>query len=67
MGNNYSYHILTAPEINIMPVPGIVSSSQHFVPVTRNSCWSSEYDKLLKFENTAGHCDRQKTNPVCDI
>ena len=40
-----------APEINIRPVPDIVSGSLHFVPVTRNSCRSSVYDILSKFEN----------------
>ena len=40
-----------APEINISPVPDIVSISRHFVPVTRNLCRSSVYDILLKFEN----------------
>ena len=39
------------PEINISPVTDIVSGSRHFVPVTRNSCRSSVYDILLKFEN----------------
>ena len=34
-----------APEINTM------SGSRQFVPVTRNSCRSSVYDILLKFEN----------------
>ena len=29
---------LAAPEINISSVPDIVSGSQHFVPVTCNSC-----------------------------
>ena len=46
-----SYSSISAPEINISPVPDIVSGSQHFVPVTRNSCRSSVYDILLKFEN----------------
>ena len=41
----------SASEINILPVPDIVSGSRHFVPVTRNSCWSSVYDVLLEFEN----------------
>ena len=41
----------TAPEINISPVQDIVSGSRHFMPVTRNSCRSSVYDILLKFEN----------------
>ena len=40
-----------APEINISPVPDIESGSRHFVPVTCNSCRSSLYDILLKFEN----------------
>ena len=40
-----------APESNISPVPDIVSGSQHIVPVSRNSCRSSVYDILLKFEN----------------
>ena len=40
-----------APEINISPVPDIVSDSQHFVPVICDSCRSSVYDILLKFEN----------------
>ena len=40
-----------APEINISPVPDIVSDSQRFVPVTCNLCRSSLYDILLKFEN----------------
>ena len=35
---------LTAPEINISPVPYSVSWSRHFVSVTRNSCRSSVYD-----------------------
>ena len=43
--------IITAPEINISPVPDIVSGSRHFVPVTRNLCRSFVYDTLLKFEN----------------
>ena len=30
----------TAPEINILPVPDIVSGSLHFVPVIRISCRS---------------------------
>ena len=42
---------LAAPEINISPMPDIVSGSRHFVPVTRNSYRSSVYDILLKFEN----------------
>ena len=42
---------LAAPEINILPVPDIVSGSRQFVPVTSNSCWSSVNDVLLKFEN----------------
>ena len=33
--------LTTAPEINVSLVPEIVSGSRHFVPVTRNSCWSS--------------------------
>ena len=37
--------------MNIWPVPDIVSGSRHFLPVTRNSCRSSVYDILLKFEN----------------
>ena len=41
----------TATEINISPVPYIVSDSRYFVPVTRNSCRSFVYDILLKFEN----------------
>ena len=40
-----------APEINISPVPDIVPGRRHFVQVTRNSCRSSVYDILLKFEN----------------
>ena len=40
-----------APEINILTVSDIMSGSRHFVPVTRNSCRSSLYDVLLKFEN----------------
>ena len=40
-----------APELNFLPVPDIVSDSRHFMPVTRNSCRSSVYDILLKFEN----------------
>ena len=43
--------ISSAPEINILPVPDIVSGSPHFVPVIHNSCRSSVYDILLKFEN----------------
>ena len=39
------------PEINISPVPDIVSASWHFVPVIPNLCRSSVYDSLLKFEN----------------
>ena len=42
---------MAAPEINIPPVPDIVSVSRHFVAVTRNSCRSFAYDVLLKFEN----------------
>ena len=45
------YYICTVPEINILPVPDIMSGSRHFVLVTRNSCRSSVYDVLLKFEN----------------
>ena len=41
----------TAPEIDISPVPDIVSDSRHFVPVTRNLYLSFVYDILLKFEN----------------
>ena len=37
-----------ASEINISPVPDIVSGSQQFVQVTRRS---SVYDILLKYEN----------------
>ena len=33
------------------PLPYTMSGSRHFVPVTRNSCWSSVYGILLKFEN----------------
>ena len=40
-----------APEMNISSVPDIVSGSQHFVPVTRNSCRSTVYGILLNFEN----------------
>ena len=40
-----------APEMNISSVPDIVFGSRHFVPVTRNTCRSSVYDMLLKFEN----------------
>ena len=40
-----------APEINISPVLDIVSGSRHFVLVTCNSCRSSLYDILVKFEN----------------
>ena len=43
--------ISAAPEINISPVPDTMSGSRHFMPVTRNSCRSSVYDILLKFEN----------------
>ena len=45
------YYIVAAPEINISPVPDIVSGSRHFVPVTRDSRRSSVFDILLKFEN----------------
>ena len=47
---NTNFAASTAPEMNISPVLDIVSGSRHFVPVTRNSCWSSVYDVLLKFE-----------------
>ena len=40
----------TAPEINISPLPDTMSGSWNFVPITRNSCRSSIYDILLKFE-----------------
>ena len=42
---------IAAPEINISQVPYILSGSKYFVPVTPNSCQSSVYDILLKFEN----------------
>ena len=42
---------MAALEINILPVPVIVSGSLHFVTVTRNSWRSSLHDILLKFEN----------------
>ena len=42
---------ITAPDINILPVPDFVSISRHFVLVPRNSCRSSVYSVLLKFEN----------------
>ena len=51
---NYSsdeIFVTPAPEISIWPVPDIVYGSRHFVPVTRNSCRSSVYDILLRFEN----------------
>ena len=32
-------------------LPDTMSGNGHFVPVTRNLCWSSVYDILLKFEN----------------
>ena len=41
------YHY-TAPEINILPVPDIVSSSRHFVPVTRSSYRSQLATIILK-------------------
>ena len=51
-GIKYNRRALRAvPEMNICPVPDIVSGSWHFVPVTCNSCRSSVYDILLKFEN----------------
>ena len=43
--------MFSAPEIYISPVPDIVSGSRQFVLVTRNSCRSSVYAILLKFEN----------------
>ena len=43
--------MILAPEIDISPVPDIVSGSRQFVPLTRNSCRSSVYDILLKYEN----------------
>ena len=46
---NWYCWLIPAPEINISPVPDIMSSSWHSVPVTRNSCRSSAYDILLKF------------------
>ena len=42
---------LSAPEINISPVPDSVSNSRRFVPLIRNSCRSSVNDILLKIEN----------------
>ena len=50
-GDEINIDAIAAPEMNILPVPDIVSGSRHFVPVTRNSCRSSVYDTLLKFEN----------------
>ena len=44
---------ITTPEIDISPMTEIMSGSRHFVPVTRNSCLSSVYDILLKYENLA--------------
>ena len=44
-------YMFSAPEIYISPVPDIVSGSRQFVLVTRNSCRSSVYAILLKFEN----------------
>ena len=49
-----------APEINISPVPDIVSGSLHFVPVTRDSCQSSVYDIVLKFENLSVNVNGRK-------
>ena len=46
-----SKNVGAAPAIHISPVPDIVSGSWHFVPVTRDSCRSSVYNILLKFEN----------------
>ena len=43
--------LIAAPEMNISLVPDTMSSGRHFVSVTRNSCWSSVYDILLKLEN----------------
>ena len=44
--------MVTVPEINIWPpVPDIVLSSRHVVPVNLNLCRSSVYDILSKFEN----------------
>ena len=45
------YYYYPAPEMNISPVPDIVSGSQNFVPVSGNSCRSSVYDVPLKFKN----------------
>ena len=46
-----SKNVGATPEINISPVPDIVSGSRHFVPVTCNLCRSTVYDILLKSKN----------------
>ena len=56
----------TAPEINICPVPDMVSGSRHFVRVTRNLCWSSVYDILLKFENESCRSHMKSCQAVTD-
>ena len=57
---------MSAPEINISPVPDIVSGSRQFVPVTRNSCRSSVYDILLTFENESCRSHMKSCRTVTD-
>ena len=74
--SSFSYHVLfmthdviSAPEINISPVLDIVSGSRLFVSVTRNSCWSSVYNVLLKLwpaENESCRSQMQSCRTVTD-
>ena len=45
---------LSAPEMNILPVPDIVYGSQHFVTVTLNVCRSSVFN-TIKIWKPVGH------------
>ena len=44
-----------ATEINISPVPDIVSGSRHFVPVTRSSRRSAVYMHCRDIAQSSGH------------
>ena len=60
------FDALSAPQINISPVPDIVSASRHFVPVTRTPCRSTVYDILLKFENESCRSHMKSCRTVTD-
>ena len=54
---SFKFFHSAAPEINTSPVSDIVSGSRNFVPVF--CIWYT-----IEIWKPAGHCDRQKRNPV---